>query len=407
MANTLKLGAGKWATGTDTVLAFNDENNNFKPLPFDFSRASSATVVNQSGLIETVGSGEPRIDFEGNTKGALKLEPTRSNIFDYSSNLNAWSKLNSTVTESNVLSLDGVNNSYAYERTSSSTSYIYRTVSLSNTTDYTLSLFVKSGTSTTFRTDIWDTTQSVQCEIQIDLVTKTVLNFTGTSYKIEDYTNGWMRISVTFTSESNFGTTFNRYFNTDSVGSELYIWGAQLEQGSYATSYIPTSGSAVTRVAESCYQGGLLDKGVLNNTALTLFFNSTLTSDTSNNYLETISLYNDLNNIGLRLETRTNNQLYVQQSGVVSSGDNFNSFSLGVNSVNLKKIAIYLTTTQFKVFADGNQIYSTYNGTYVLNFNNISFRQNNGSVETKIQNKEIKLYNTALTDQELIALTTI
>ena len=64
MANTLKLGAGKWATGTDTVLAFNDENNNFKPLPFDFSRASSATVVNQSGLIETVGSGEPRIDFK-------------------------------------------------------------------------------------------------------------------------------------------------------------------------------------------------------------------------------------------------------------------------------------------------------------------------------------------------------
>ena len=76
-------------------------------------------------------------------------------------------------------------------------------------------------------------------------------------------------------------------------------------------------------------------------------------------------------------------------------------------SVNLKKIAIYLTTTQFKVFADGNQIYSTYNGTYVLNFNNISFRQNNGSVETKIQNKEIKLYNTALTDQELQALTRV
>ena len=51
MANTLKLGAGKWATGKDTVLSFNDENGNFKPLPFSFSRASNATVVNQSGLI--------------------------------------------------------------------------------------------------------------------------------------------------------------------------------------------------------------------------------------------------------------------------------------------------------------------------------------------------------------------
>ena len=36
MANTLKLGAGKWATGTDTVLAFNDENNNFKAAAIQF-----------------------------------------------------------------------------------------------------------------------------------------------------------------------------------------------------------------------------------------------------------------------------------------------------------------------------------------------------------------------------------
>ena len=80
MANTLKLGAGKWATGKDTVLSFNDENGNFKPLPFSFSRASSGTVVNKDGLIETVGSGEPRIDFKDNTKGALLLEPSRSNV---------------------------------------------------------------------------------------------------------------------------------------------------------------------------------------------------------------------------------------------------------------------------------------------------------------------------------------
>ena len=46
-----------------TPLAYNDENDNFKPLPFDFTRASSATRVNKDGLIETVPSGKPRIDF--------------------------------------------------------------------------------------------------------------------------------------------------------------------------------------------------------------------------------------------------------------------------------------------------------------------------------------------------------
>ena len=72
MANTLKFGNGQWATGNGTALAYNDENANFKPLPFDFTRASSGTVVNQSGLIETVGSGIPRIDFQDNTKGTAR-----------------------------------------------------------------------------------------------------------------------------------------------------------------------------------------------------------------------------------------------------------------------------------------------------------------------------------------------
>jgi len=71
MANTLKFGNGNWATKEGSALAYNDENGNFKPLPFDFSRASKATVINKDGLIEEVGSGEPRIDFLGNTQGAF------------------------------------------------------------------------------------------------------------------------------------------------------------------------------------------------------------------------------------------------------------------------------------------------------------------------------------------------
>ena len=62
MANTLKFGNGNWATKAGSTLAYNDESG-FNPLPFDFTRASSATVVNKNGLIETVASGIPRIDF--------------------------------------------------------------------------------------------------------------------------------------------------------------------------------------------------------------------------------------------------------------------------------------------------------------------------------------------------------
>ena len=80
MANTLNLGDGNWATKKDSLLGYNSENNNFKPLPFDFTRSSLATRINKNGLIETVGGEIPRIDFSNNTKGALLLEPSRSNL---------------------------------------------------------------------------------------------------------------------------------------------------------------------------------------------------------------------------------------------------------------------------------------------------------------------------------------
>ena len=84
MANTLKLGEGTWGTKEGSLLAYNDENRNYKPLPFDFTRAGTATVVNRSGLIETVQSGIPRIDFSDDANGALLLEPQSTNLITYS-----------------------------------------------------------------------------------------------------------------------------------------------------------------------------------------------------------------------------------------------------------------------------------------------------------------------------------
>ena len=84
MSKTFQSGNGEWAVGKETALAYNDENSNFKPLPFTFDRGSIGTVVNKQGLIETVGIDEPRIDFLNNTKGHLLLEPSRQNLITYS-----------------------------------------------------------------------------------------------------------------------------------------------------------------------------------------------------------------------------------------------------------------------------------------------------------------------------------
>ena len=84
MEASLKLGNGNWATKEDSLLSYGDENGNFRPLPFDFTRGSTATVINKAGLMETVDSGIARIDFQGTAGGSLLLEPVSTNRIEFS-----------------------------------------------------------------------------------------------------------------------------------------------------------------------------------------------------------------------------------------------------------------------------------------------------------------------------------
>jgi len=99
MANTIKFGNGQWATKEDSILAYNDENANFKPLPFVASRTSTATRVNKSGLLETVGVGIPRVDYLSNTSGAYLLEPSSTNLITQSESFgnSYWTKSGASI----------------------------------------------------------------------------------------------------------------------------------------------------------------------------------------------------------------------------------------------------------------------------------------------------------------------
>ena len=254
MANTLKLGAGKWATGTDTVLAFNDENNNFKPLPFSFSRASSATVVNQSGLIETVGSGTPRIDFEGNTKGALLLEPQRSNVITYSNDFSnaIWTNTGAAISVNPTadLSPDGTLTGNEFnEGTSSGRRAIFEDLSVTANQINTLSVFVKKGTSNYLRLVIAENGDAADwTSVQVDLSNNSLStndgngnSFTDISSSISsvDY-NGYYRLQLSAkhptatslrllfcTSNGNAIATSNSYGRPDYTGTNktVFVWG--------------------------------------------------------------------------------------------------------------------------------------------------------------------------------------
>ena len=147
MANSLKFGNGNWATKGGSALAYNDENNNFKPLPFDFTRASKATVINKNGLIEEVGSGQPRIDFLGNTSGSLLLEPSRANLNTYSDPTDAQKGSTSyasvTCQDNFNWGLGNVINNAIVFGDNSITRYAYYNSSVTSGTEYTLSVFIK------------------------------------------------------------------------------------------------------------------------------------------------------------------------------------------------------------------------------------------------------------------------
>ena len=405
MANTLELGNGKWATGKDTVLAYNDENNNFKPLPFDFTRDTIATVVNKDGLIETVGSGEPRIDFSNDAKGALLLEPTRSNLIPYSEDFSnaAWAKSRSSVTSNAIISPNGALNADKLIATSVSGTHRAKATLATVSGDYTFSIFAKKGEYKNIL--VWD--DSIGGGVGVNLDDLSVFrDVNNQGYKIEDYGNGWIRISINLTYASqqircttyiydNSATPQLTFVGNDSDG--LYIYGAQLEQGSYATSYIPTSGSAATRSADVCNNGG--NEQVINSTEGVLYVEMSAFDNTSR-----ISLSDGgtSNRVSFRI-TDDNIDFQYRVGGSYSYRVDVN-----IDTSNTNKIAMSFNNGVFVGYLNGVSIGSPVSGASLGQgvLDRLNFNDGNSSDSFEGNIKDVRVYNTVLTNAELQALTT-
>ena len=380
MANTLKFGNGQWATGNGTALAYNDENANFKPLPFDFTRASSGTTVNQSGLIETVGSGIPRIDFQGNTKGALLLEPSRTNFVLLSNDFSALS--GGFVTPNYGTSPEGL--------------------SVSRVLFTGANQLISDSTS---------------------LATGVVCNFSayvkGVKGEFIKFAAGGVDIAHTFSGEwerlSGSATSINNTWNLNTYGGatarDFQLCGAQLEAGSYATSYIPTSGSAVTRVAESCSQ--TTPSGVIGQTEGTLYAEIDFKSKPENGspIVGIMTLNNNVTNLqnciilGIERQSGGINRFYP----LVQVGNSDVAFIIGgtLTDGNYKAAFAY-KQNDFVLYVNGVQIGTDSSGavpttSQVL----VGERFNTDTYKIADGIKDTKLYNTRLSNSELAALTQV
>jgi hypothetical protein len=404
MANTFKFGNGNWAVKDGYALAYNDENNNFKPLPFDFTRASSATTLNRQGLIETVPSGKPRIDFLNNTKGHLLLEPSRTNIALYSEDFtnSAWIKQRTTITGNQAVSSDGSVTADKVTGTGTGTSYFYDGFSVSSGTVYTISIFAKKINVNNFYINNFSQAGSITFDLS-DGTIDTSASGTFSGGKIENYGNGWYRLSVQYTASATASVNIG-FYGQNSTLDAAYVWGVQIETGSYQTSYVKTEGSSVTRVAETANSAG--NDSIFNESEGVLYAEIAALDNEGSATSTVISINDGTSSNRIHLfYFITDNTIYAnyRSGGITRSTADFTLS----NTANINKFAYKWKSGDFALWVNGVEVDTDTNTTMISSntLDELDFNAGGGGSNFYGKVKDLKVYNTALTDTELQNLT--
>jgi hypothetical protein len=385
---------------------------------FTVSRASTATRVNKSGLIETVGADVPRLDYSDGGCPVLLTEPQSTNEVLWSEELEnvAWTKAKVSVSDNSVISptgnLDGTTLVETAEVADHAIISVTATVVAGDT--YTVSSYIKPrGRNVSIAGYGGGFTNAFRATF--DTTTFTLINTlsqgdgVAESAKIEAKGNGWYRISVTGSLATDTtirhvvyvldGTSQN-YLGDITKGVDLY--GAQLEELSYATSYIKTEGTAITRVADIVSGAG--DATSFKSSEGTLFLHAKCPDDNTNQFMglventgsgEYIAIYGSGGNDKWSASVRRGTDVYY-----------FSTADFFAKSV-MSKIAVVWSGTSVTFYINGTKGNTQAILTpFPLNtFNNLTL--DFSSSDFYGETKEIQVFNTELTEAEAITLTTL
>ena len=353
-----------------------------------------------------------RIDYLDDAKGALLTEPQSTNLVIQSANLSAgyWVPSQSSLAEGQSSpSADSPLGAYnLIESTSSGQHRLRSTTFPTAAVESTMSVYIKY--STKRFVELKNITSGSRCKF--DLLNNVVTQSIGAVGKIEDAGNGFKRISITYTATEttsrvqlnllgpNQETTY-----TGNGTDKITVFGFQVEQanaagydGKYATSYIPTIGETQSRNADLVNNGG--DVKNFNSEEGVLFV-EIAALDNDCDFI--LGLFGDTDDqVRIRLNNAIKAQLYV--SGVLQTNMTFST-----TLTNNHKIAFKYKENDFALWVDGVEVKTDTNGitlpANVLTKLNLSNFNNSSKVEAKTKN--VQVFNEALTDSELAALTTI
>ena len=318
----------------------------------------------------------PRIDYTNGSCPSLLVEPQRTNLYTYSQQLNQWSKSGViTVTENDEISPEGTQNADRAQFTLS-TDLLFRSgTGLAGSNTLTVYAKAKSGTSQKFR----------------------FFGLGGGTFSSDQVaTNQWQRFTFTYTSAS---TNTAGLSGASTGASDVLFYGFQHEIGAYATSYIPTVASTVTRNADVISKTGI--SSLIGQTEGTIFVDIYLPNNSANDMftfsntgVNDIFLASNGGNLMARIYSNST-PLYFAQFPITSTGGRF-------------KMAISYKSGNSSFYVNGTLLSTNTNSisfTTTLDTINLTNNQYAG-----LNNKEfnsIQLYKTALTDTECNQLTTL
>jgi hypothetical protein len=334
-----------------------------------FTRASTGTFVDSDGVIRSAGNDVASFEHHPTTGECLGLLPeeqrqnllVRSEEFDNAS----WVKINASASANATTAPDGLTTAdKIVENTAANVVHIAanETASVVSGTAYTLSVFLKAaerswvfvlGSGTPFGTN----------GFYVNLATGALGSVTGTpsNVTVQARANGWYRVSMTLTAGSSGSAGLQVRPATGDGGqsytgdgaSGLFLWGAQLEAGSFPTSYIPTTGTAATRTASLA---DVINQAIANNIrTLFLEFRSPASGTRG-----VVSLNdNTANERAAVITSGTDPRLVVHDGGVEQA--NINGGTVTANQ--RTRIAVRINANDFAISINGGTVVTDTSGT--------------------------------------------